>query len=153
MYCLKSPLNFISSLVSTTARNAERSADVCWAVTTIVKPRTTNPTDLLGAFAWDSSISAIHPQISRPHRKPCGAVRFRRRGRAKRQSDVFVEVVGIGVCQELFCNLPRRSPKIERFVLSAQELVDGVPKCPFSSHLSHTHAPSCGRGVTCIASH
>ena len=53
-----------------TARNAERSADVCWAVTTIVKPRTTNPTDLLGercgAFAWDSSISAIHPQISRP---------------------------------------------------------------------------------------
>ena len=96
--------------------------------------------------------SANLTPASLSYRKPCGAVRFRRRGRAKQQSDVFVEVVGIGVCQELFCNLPRRSHKIERFVLSAQELVDGVPKRPFSSHLAHSRAVM-WEGVTCIASH
>ena len=44
--------------------------------------------------------------------------------------------------------------KIERFVLSARELVDGVPKRPFSSHLTHTHSRAVmWEGVTCIASH
>ena len=61
--------------------------------------------------------SANLTPASLSYRKPCGAVRSRRRRRAKQQSDVFVEVVGIGVCQELFCNLPRSSQKIERFVL------------------------------------
>ena len=86
--------------------------------------------------------SANLTPASLSYRKPCG-VRFRRRGRAKQQSDVFVEVVGIGVCQELFCNLPRRSLKIERFVLSAQELM--VFQNARSLRTSHTHAPSCGR--------
>lgn len=147
MYCLKSPLNFIARFHDgpkcrtvrgcLLGRHYDREAanhesdGSSWRAMRRLR---------VGLFNIRYPSANLTP-ASLSYRKPCGAVRFRRRGRAKQQqSDVFVEVVGIGVCQELFCNLPRSSHKIERFVLSAQELVDGVPKRPFSSHLTHTHS-------------